>query len=188
MEREQATKFIYDLLRALIARKGSDLFITAGFPPAMKIDGKLTVREITGKSSLTDELVRRLGAANVSAVDPSAPFVAAAAARRHITPAHIDRYPRPARSPKVQKTAARPWASVSTANERPVAAPSPSEPVSPIIRKTTGCAAAARPAASVSLTTSGAASAERIIPDWRSPASTEIRASPASGSKRTATC
>src|SRR5919204_1684703 len=42
MEREQATKFIYDLLRALIARKGSDLFLTAGFPPAMKIDNKMT--------------------------------------------------------------------------------------------------------------------------------------------------
>jgi len=42
MEREQATKFMYDLLRALIAKKGSDLFITANFPPAMKIDGKMT--------------------------------------------------------------------------------------------------------------------------------------------------
>jgi twitching motility protein PilU len=42
MEREQATKFIYDLLRALLAKRGSDLFITAGFPPAMKIDGKMT--------------------------------------------------------------------------------------------------------------------------------------------------
>ncbi len=42
MEREQATKFIYDLLRALISKKGSDLFITAGFPPAMKIDSKMT--------------------------------------------------------------------------------------------------------------------------------------------------
>src|SRR3954453_20642178 len=42
MEREQATKFIYDLLRALIAKKGSDLFITANFPPAMKIDSKMT--------------------------------------------------------------------------------------------------------------------------------------------------
>jgi twitching motility protein PilU len=42
MEREQATKFIYDLLRALIAKKGSDLFVTAGFPPAMKIDSKMT--------------------------------------------------------------------------------------------------------------------------------------------------
>jgi len=42
MEREQATKFIYDLLRALLAKRGSDLFITAGFPPAMKIDSKMT--------------------------------------------------------------------------------------------------------------------------------------------------
>jgi twitching motility protein PilU len=42
MEREQAVKFIYDLLRALITKKGSDLFITAGFPPAMKIDSKMT--------------------------------------------------------------------------------------------------------------------------------------------------
>jgi len=42
MEREQATKFIYDLLRALMAKKGSDRFITAGFPPAMKIDNKMT--------------------------------------------------------------------------------------------------------------------------------------------------
>src|SRR6185503_15629958 len=42
MEREQATKFIYDLLRALLAKRGSDLFLTAGFPPAMKIDSKMT--------------------------------------------------------------------------------------------------------------------------------------------------
>ena len=42
MEKEQATKFMYDLLRLLIQKKGSDLFITVGFPPAMKIDGKMT--------------------------------------------------------------------------------------------------------------------------------------------------
>jgi twitching motility protein PilU len=42
MEREQATKFMYDLLRALLAKRGSDLFITANFPPAMKIDGRMT--------------------------------------------------------------------------------------------------------------------------------------------------
>ncbi len=42
MEREQAVKFVYDLLRALLAKRGSDLFITAGFPPAMKIDSKMT--------------------------------------------------------------------------------------------------------------------------------------------------
>ena len=48
MEREQAVKFIYDLLRALLAKKGSDLFITAGFPPAMKIDSKMTPVSQTG--------------------------------------------------------------------------------------------------------------------------------------------
>ena len=42
MEREQATKFMYDLLRALVAKKGSDLFLTANFPPAMKVDGRMT--------------------------------------------------------------------------------------------------------------------------------------------------
>ncbi len=31
-----------DLLRAMIGRKGSDLFITTGFPPAMKVDGQIT--------------------------------------------------------------------------------------------------------------------------------------------------
>lgn len=41
MERDQASQFINDLLALLIARKGSDLFITAGFPPAIKADGKV---------------------------------------------------------------------------------------------------------------------------------------------------
>lgn len=41
MEREQATKFIHDLLRLLVSKKGSDLFLTADFPPAFKIDGKV---------------------------------------------------------------------------------------------------------------------------------------------------
>ncbi|MDP1934557.1 MAG: type IV pili twitching motility protein PilT, partial [Nitrosomonas sp.] len=42
MDREQATKFMSDLLRLMLSRKASDLFITAGFPPACKIDGKMT--------------------------------------------------------------------------------------------------------------------------------------------------
>ena len=42
MERDQASKFMFDLLRLMTSKKGSDLFITAGFPPAIKIDGKLT--------------------------------------------------------------------------------------------------------------------------------------------------
>ena len=42
MERDQASKFINDLLKLLIARGGSDLFLTADFPPAIKVDGKVT--------------------------------------------------------------------------------------------------------------------------------------------------
>ena len=42
MERDQASKFINDLLKLMISRGGSDMFITADFPPAMKVDGKLT--------------------------------------------------------------------------------------------------------------------------------------------------
>ena len=42
MERDQASKFMFDLLRLMVAKGGSDLFITAGFPPAIKIDGRMT--------------------------------------------------------------------------------------------------------------------------------------------------
>ncbi|MFZ6688066.1 PilT/PilU family type 4a pilus ATPase [Undibacterium sp. SXout11W] len=42
MERDQATKFMHDLLRLMLTKNGSDLFITADFPPAFKIDGKVT--------------------------------------------------------------------------------------------------------------------------------------------------
>ena len=42
MERDQALKFMHDLLRLMQQKNGSDLFITAHFPPAIKIDGKVT--------------------------------------------------------------------------------------------------------------------------------------------------
>jgi len=42
MNKEQATKFMHDLLRLMLSKKASDLFITAGFPPALKVDGKMT--------------------------------------------------------------------------------------------------------------------------------------------------
>ncbi len=53
MERDQAIKFMQDLLRAMIGRKGSDLFITAGFPPAMKVDGSIT--PVTDKPLTPDQ-------------------------------------------------------------------------------------------------------------------------------------
>ncbi|MBF0294085.1 MAG: PilT/PilU family type 4a pilus ATPase [Magnetococcales bacterium] len=42
MERDQAIKFMLDALRTMLSKGGSDLFITAGFPPAAKLDGKMT--------------------------------------------------------------------------------------------------------------------------------------------------
>ncbi|GAB0057634.1 Twitching mobility protein [Candidatus Magnetaquicoccaceae bacterium FCR-1] len=42
MERDQAIKFMLDALRTMLKRGGSDLFISAGFPPAAKLDGKMT--------------------------------------------------------------------------------------------------------------------------------------------------
>ncbi len=42
MERDQASKFINDLLKLMVSRGGSDLFITGDFPPAIKVDGRVT--------------------------------------------------------------------------------------------------------------------------------------------------
>jgi len=59
MERERATKFIHELLELLVKQKGSDLFITASFPPALKVDGKITPVSKTALSPQhTIELVR----------------------------------------------------------------------------------------------------------------------------------
>ena len=41
MERDQASKFVNDLLRLMVSRNGSDLFLTTDFPPAIKVDGKI---------------------------------------------------------------------------------------------------------------------------------------------------
>ena len=41
MERDQALKFMHDLLRLMTQKNGSDLFITANFPPAIKVDGRI---------------------------------------------------------------------------------------------------------------------------------------------------
>ena len=41
MEREQAVRLTQNLLRKMVERDGSDLFLTAGFPPAIKVDGTI---------------------------------------------------------------------------------------------------------------------------------------------------
>jgi twitching motility protein PilU len=61
MEREQASKFLHDLLRLMLSRNGSDLFLTAEFPPAFKIDGRLTpVSNVPLSAQHTIELARAL--------------------------------------------------------------------------------------------------------------------------------
>jgi twitching motility protein PilU len=41
MEREQAVRLTQNLLRKMVERNGSDLFLTRGFPPAIKVDGTI---------------------------------------------------------------------------------------------------------------------------------------------------
>ncbi|MBI2313194.1 MAG: PilT/PilU family type 4a pilus ATPase [Betaproteobacteria bacterium] len=61
MERDQATKFIHDLLKLMVSKKASDLFLTAGFPPAFKLDGKMTpVSNQPLSAQHTQELARAI--------------------------------------------------------------------------------------------------------------------------------
>jgi twitching motility protein PilU len=61
MEKDQAVRFIHELLRGIVAKKASDLFITAGFPPAFKVDGKMTpVSNQSLTPQHTQELARSL--------------------------------------------------------------------------------------------------------------------------------
>ena len=61
MDRDQAIKLMQDLLRRVTEKKASDLFVTAGFPPAIKIDGEIrpqSERALTSEQSAT--LVRAI--------------------------------------------------------------------------------------------------------------------------------
>ena len=68
MEREQASKFVNDLLRLMVTRNGSDLFLTADFPPAIKVDGKVTKvspQPLTGAHTMA--LARAINAEHTAA-------------------------------------------------------------------------------------------------------------------------
>ncbi len=61
MERAQATELIHNLLRGMISKNASDMFITTGFPPAFKVDGKVTAvspQSLTAQH--TQELARSI--------------------------------------------------------------------------------------------------------------------------------
>jgi twitching motility protein PilU len=88
MEREQSLKFMHDLLRALVARKGSDLFITAGFPPAMKVDGKISP---VSQQSLTPIHSQEL-ARSIMTDKQAAEFEATSECNFAISPSGIGRF------------------------------------------------------------------------------------------------
>jgi len=54
MERDQAVRLMQNLLRKMVENNGSDLFITGGFPPAIKVDGEIKPyadRPLSGEQS-----------------------------------------------------------------------------------------------------------------------------------------
>lgn len=57
MEREQAINYMRDLLKVIVEKKGSDLFVTVDFPPAIKIDGKIVP---VSKTKLTSNNTKAL--------------------------------------------------------------------------------------------------------------------------------
>jgi twitching motility protein PilU len=88
MEREQGLKFVHDLLRAMIAKRASDLFLTAGFPPAMKIDGKITPVSSNSLSPVhTAEIAR-----SIMTDKQAAEFEATKECNFAISPAGIGRF------------------------------------------------------------------------------------------------
>ncbi|MEP7157404.1 MAG: PilT/PilU family type 4a pilus ATPase [Betaproteobacteria bacterium] len=88
MEREQALKFVHELLRAMLAKRASDLFITAGFPPAMKIDGKMTPVSQSSLSPVhTGEIAR-----SIMTDKQAAEFEATKECNFAIAPSGIGRY------------------------------------------------------------------------------------------------
>ncbi len=61
MDRDQSVQFMHSLLRAMVAKNASDLFISAGFPPAFKVDGKMTpVSSQTLTPQMTSDLTRSM--------------------------------------------------------------------------------------------------------------------------------
>lgn len=88
MERAQAEKFIFDLLRLMLSKKASDMFITAGFPPAFKIDGKMTP---VSQQSLTAQHTSVLARAIMNDKQ-AAEFEATSECNFAINPAGIGRF------------------------------------------------------------------------------------------------
>ena len=88
MELTQAADFVRQLLELMLSRKSSDMFITAGFPPAIKVDGKMTKLSPDGLSGAqTAALVRA-----VMSERQAAEFEATKECNFAISPAGIGRF------------------------------------------------------------------------------------------------
>jgi twitching motility protein PilU len=61
MDRNKAINYMHELLRMMVSKGGSDLFITSGSPPAIKVDGKInTVSKQVLAPSHTQMLARSI--------------------------------------------------------------------------------------------------------------------------------
>ncbi len=88
MDRDQAVQFMHNLLRAMLSKKASDLFITAGFPPAFKVDGKMTpVSNQSQTQQMTADLSR-----GIMTDKQAAEFEATKECNFAIAPAGIGRF------------------------------------------------------------------------------------------------
>ena len=88
MERDEGLKFMCQLLSMMLSKRGSDLFITAGFPPAMKIDGKVTPAT---NQALTPQHTQEL-ARSIMNDKQAAEFEATKECNFAISPAGIGRF------------------------------------------------------------------------------------------------
>ena len=88
MERDQAVKFMHDLLRLMLSKRASDLFITADFPPAIKVDGKMTP---VSNQKLTPQHTKELARAIMNDKQ-STEFEATKECNFAISPADIGRF------------------------------------------------------------------------------------------------
>jgi twitching motility protein PilU len=60
-ERQQYQGALHKMLGAMVGAKGSDLFLTAGFPPAIKLNGKLTkLNEVPLTAEQTHKMARAI--------------------------------------------------------------------------------------------------------------------------------
>jgi len=88
MERDQALKFMHDLLRLMLSKKASDLFITVDFSPAIKVDGKVTP---VSNQKLTPQHTKELARAIMNDRQASE-FEASKECNFAISPADIGRF------------------------------------------------------------------------------------------------